>query len=60
VATVPAAASVSATTNHAVVLVFVDQSLIVGADAPTSSVSSVKVTLDKVGQQWLISDFTPV
>ena len=60
VATVPAAASVSATAEHAVVLVFVDQSLIVGADAPTSTASSVKVTLDKVGQQWLISDFTPV
>ena len=60
VATVPAAASVSATANHAVVLVFVDQSLIVGADAPTSTASSVKVTLDKIGQQWLISDFTPV
>jgi Mce-associated membrane protein len=60
VATVPGAASVSATANHAVVLVFVDQSLIVGADAPTSTASSVKVTLDKIGQQWLISDFTPV
>jgi Mce-associated membrane protein len=60
VATVPAAASVSATANHAVVLVFVDQSLIVGADAPTSTASSVKVTLDKIGQHWLISDFTPV
>ena len=60
VATVPAAASVSATANHAVVLVFVDQSLIVGADAPTSTASSVKVTLDKIGEQWLISDFTPV
>ena len=60
VATVPAAASVSASADHAVVLVFVDQSLIVGADAPTSTASSVKVTLDKVGQQWLISDFTPV
>jgi len=59
-ATVPAAASVSATANHAVVLVFVDQSLIVGADAPTSTASSVNVTLDKIGDQWLISDFTPV
>jgi Mce-associated membrane protein len=32
----------------------------VGADAPTSTASSVKVTLDKIGQHWLISDFTPV
>jgi Mce-associated membrane protein len=60
VATVPAAASVSATANHAVVLVFVNQSIIVGTDAPTSSASSVRVTLDKVDGQWLISDFTPV
>lgn len=60
VATVPAAASVSASADHAVVLVFVDQSLIVGTDAPTSTASSVKVTLDKIGRQWLISDFAPV
>jgi len=60
VATVPTAASMSATANHAVVLVFVDQSITVGAEAPTSTASSVKVTLDKVGDRWLISDFTPV
>jgi Mce-associated membrane protein len=60
VATVPAAASVSATPDHAVVLLFVDQSVTVGADAPTSTASSVKVTLDRIGGRWLISDFTPV
>jgi Mce-associated membrane protein len=60
VATVPAAASVSATRDHAVVLVFVDQSVTVGADTPTSTASSVKVTLDRIGDRWLISDFTPV
>ncbi|MCU1694196.1 MAG: hypothetical protein JWR34_259 [Mycobacterium sp.] len=60
VATVPAAASVSATPDHAVVLVFVDQSVTVGADTPTSTASSVKVTLDRIGGRWLISDFTPV
>jgi Mce-associated membrane protein len=59
-ATVPAAATVSATANHAVVLLFVDQSITAGTDAPTSTASSVKVTLDKVGDRWLISDFTPV
>jgi Mce-associated membrane protein len=59
-ATVPAAASVSATPDHAVVLVFVDQSVTVGADTPTSTASSVKVTLDRIGGRWLISDFTPV
>lgn len=60
VATVPAAASVSASLNRAVVLVFVNQSVIVGNDAPTETASSVKVTLDKVGGHWLISGFDPV
>jgi Mce-associated membrane protein len=60
VATVPAAASVSATQNHAVVLVFVNQTIIVGNDAPSSTASSVKVTLDKQGDRWLISGFDPV
>jgi Mce-associated membrane protein len=60
VATVPAAASVSASADHAVVLLFVNQSVIVGTDAPTSSASSVRVTLDKIDGQWLVSDFTPV
>ena len=60
VATVPAAASVSAGMNRAVVLVFVDQSVVVGNDAPTETASGVKVTLDKVGGHWLISGFDPV
>lgn len=60
VATVPAAASVSATENHAVVLVFVNQTTSMGNDAPTGSTSSVRVTLDKVHDRWLISQFDPV
>jgi Mce-associated membrane protein len=60
VATIPAAASVSAEPNHAVVLVFVNQTVIVGQDAPTDTASSVRVTLDKVGDRWLISKFDPV
>ena len=60
VATVPGAASKSATANHAVVLVFVNQTVIVGQDAPTNSASSVRVTLDKIGGRWLISGFDPV
>jgi Mce-associated membrane protein len=59
-ATVPAAASVSANPDHAVVLVFVNQTIIVGNDAPTSTASSVRVTLDKIGGRWLISGFDPV
>lgn len=60
VAKVPAAASVSATGDHAVVLVFVDQTVTVGNDAPTDTASSVRVTLDKVDKRWLISEFDPV
>jgi Mce-associated membrane protein len=60
VATVPAAASRSATASHAVVLLFVNQTVIVNQDAPTDTASSVRVTLDKVGGRWLISGFDPV
>lgn len=60
VATVPAAASVSATGNRAVVLVFVNQTITLEKDPPTSTASSVRVTLDKVGDKWLISGFDPV
>lgn len=60
VANVSAAASVSATPNHAVVLVFVNQAAIVGSDTPTDTASSVRVTLDKIDGRWLISGFDPV
>ena len=60
VATVPAEASVSAEPNHAVVLVFVNQTVVVGADRPTDTASSVRVTLDKHGDKWLVSEFQPV
>ena len=60
VANVPEAASVSANPGHAVVLVFVDQTVTVGNDVPTDTASSVRVTLDKVGDRWLISQFDPV
>ncbi|MFV8170498.1 hypothetical protein [Mycolicibacterium peregrinum] len=60
VATVPAAASVSATPKHAVVVVFVNQTTTIGQDRPTDSTSSVRVTLDKVGERWLVSGFDPI
>lgn len=59
-ATVPAAASVSATGDHAVVLLFVNQTVNVGKDPATNTGSSVRVTLDKVHGRWLISGFDPV
>jgi Mce-associated membrane protein len=58
-ATVPAASSVIASETHAVVLVFVDQSVIVGNDAPSATASAVQVTLDKSGDRWLITGFDP-
>lgn len=60
VATVPAAASVSADPTKAVVLVFVNQTVVVGADAPTDTASSVRVTMERHGDRWLISGFDPV
>ena len=60
VATVPAAAWTNATPDHAVVMLFVDQTMIIGDSAPTSTASSVRVTLDKVEGRWLISQFDPM
>lgn len=60
VASVPAAASVSAEPDKAVVLVFVNQTVVVGQDAPTDTASSVRVTLEKIDGRWLISKFDPV
>lgn len=61
VATVPAAASVSATESHAQVLLFIDQTATFGdgKGAPTATRSTVLVTLDKVGGRWLVSNFEP-
>lgn len=59
VATVPAAATVSATENHAQVLLFIDQTATVGKDAPSATRSTVLVTLDKIDDRWLVSDFQP-
>jgi Mce-associated membrane protein len=60
VATVPAASSVSASWDHAVALLYVDQTVTVGNDPPTDTISTVRVTLDKVAGRWLISAFDPL
>ncbi|OMC30038.1 hypothetical protein [Mycobacterium colombiense] len=60
VAKANAAASVSATTNHAVALVYVDQTVTIGTGAPTDTQPVVRVTLDKVNGRWLVSRFDPV
>lgn len=59
-AKVAAAASVSAAAKHAVALVFVNQTVVIGGGAPSGSASSVRVTLDKVDDRWLVSGFDPV
>jgi Mce-associated membrane protein len=59
-ATVQAAASISASPNRAVVMVFVNQTIVQGNDAPSSTASTVRVTLDEHDNRWLISDFTPI
>jgi Mce-associated membrane protein len=56
-ATVPDAAPEITTPNHAVVLVFISQTVKVGDAPPTETGSSARVTLDKIGERWLISDF---
>jgi Mce-associated membrane protein len=59
-ATVPAAASVSATPRHAVAILFVNQAAAVGTNPPTNTESSIRVTLEKISGRWLISGFDPV
>lgn len=60
VASLPAGAPVSVSGSHAVVLLFVNQSVTAGQDPPSNTASSVRVTLDRVGGRWLISGFEPV
>jgi Mce-associated membrane protein len=59
-ATVPAAASVSATPRHAVAILFVDQAAAIGANPPTTTQSSIQVTLENIRGRWLISGFDPI
>ena len=45
------------TPNHAVVLVFISPNVKIGDAPPSETGSSARVTLDKIGERWLISDF---
>lgn len=60
VVAVPAAATMSATGTRAEVLVFVNQTILVGDDAPTFTASTVHVTLERIHDRWLISQFEPI
>lgn len=59
VAKVNAAAPVSVTANHAVVLLFVNQTVTVGDGAPTDTQPVVRVTLERANGRWLVSHFDP-
>jgi Mce-associated membrane protein len=59
-ATVPAAAAVSSSADHAVVLLFINQAAVVGNEPPSKTVSNVRVTLERIGGRWLISAFEPL
>jgi Mce-associated membrane protein len=59
-ATVPAAASLSATPRHAVAILFVNQAAAIGSSPPTNTESSIRVTLEKISGRWLISGFDPI
>jgi len=60
VAKVNSAAPVSVTPDHAVTLLFVDQTVTIGDGAPTDTQPVIRVTLDKVNGRWLVSHFDPV
>lgn len=60
VAKVIAAAPVSATANHAVVMLFVNQTVTIGEGTPTDTQPVIRTTLDKVNGHWLVSRFDPV
>ncbi|WP_232327311.1 hypothetical protein [Mycobacterium sherrisii] len=60
VAKVTAASSVSTSSDHAVALLFVNQTVTIGDGAPTDTQPVITVTLDKVNGRWLVSRFDPV
>jgi Mce-associated membrane protein len=59
-ASVPAVALVSANAREAVVLVFVNQTVVFGSGAPATTASTVRVTMNEVDGRWLVSKFEPV
>jgi Mce-associated membrane protein len=60
VAKVAAIAPVRLSGDHAVILVFVDQTITIGSAPPTDTTSSVRITLENIGGHWLVSGFDPV
>jgi Mce-associated membrane protein len=59
-ANVPAASSVSADPNDAVVLLFVNQTAVSSDGVPTDTASTVRITMKKLDGRWLVSAFDPI
>jgi Mce-associated membrane protein len=59
-AKVTAAAPVSLAASHAVVLLFVNQTVTIGDGAPTDTQPVIRVALDNINGRWLVSHFDPV
>jgi Mce-associated membrane protein len=60
VAQVQAAGTVSASPARAVVLVFINQNVTATDSAPADTASTVRMTMTKSGQRWLVSRFDPI
>ena len=56
----PAAGVEELDDQSAVLLVYVNQTVTKGADAPTDTQSSVRMTLERIDGRWLVSKFEPV
>jgi Mce-associated membrane protein len=59
-ASVAGAGSVAANSSHAVVMVYVNQTVTIGSSTPTDTASVIRVTLDKLQDKWLVSKFEPI
>jgi Mce-associated membrane protein len=59
-AEVPQAGSVSASLDHAEVLLYLDQTVTVAQKPPQKTVSTVRVTMVNEDGRWLMSKFEPV
>lgn len=60
VVTVPAAGVVSADSDRAVLLAYVDQTLTVGREAPVANPARYRVTMEKVDGRWLVAGFDQI
>jgi Mce-associated membrane protein len=60
VVSVPAAGVVSAESDRAVLLAYVDQTLTVGREAPVANPARYRVTMQKVDGRWLVAGFDQI